>query len=44
MELGLIFFILVIIAVFCYMVYDSIMSKYTKLEESFAGFINRSQF
>ena len=42
MELGLIIFILVFIAVFCYIVYDSMPSKYTKLEESFGGFINRS--
>ena len=27
---------------FCYIVYDSIPSEYTKLEESFGGFINRS--
>ena len=26
----------------CYMIYDSIPSKYTKLEESFGGFMNRS--
>ena len=30
------------IAVFCYIVYDSMQSKYTKLEESFVEFINRS--
>ena len=26
---------------FCFIVYDSIPSKYTKLEESFGGFIKR---
>ena len=26
----------------CYIIYDSIPSKYTKLEENFAGFVNRS--
>ena len=26
----------------CYIIYDSIPSKYTKLEESFGGFMNRS--
>ena len=25
----------------CYIIYDSIRSKYTKLEESFGGFMNR---
>ena len=28
---------------FCYIVYHSIPSKYTKLEENFGGFINRSR-
>ena len=28
----------------CYIIYDSIPSKYTKLEESFGGFMNRSLF
>ena len=36
----------VIISVFliriCYIIYDSIPSKYTKLEENFGGFMNRS--
>ena len=27
---------------FCYIIYDSIPSKYTKLEYSFGGFNNRS--
>ena len=26
----------------CYIIYDSIPSNYTKLEESFGGFLNRS--
>ena len=26
----------------CYIIYDSIPSKYTKLEESFGGYMNRS--
>ena len=26
----------------CYIIYDSIPSKYTKLEEIFGGFMNRS--
>ena len=36
----------VIISIFligiCYIIYDSIPSNYTKLEESFGGFMNRS--
>ena len=27
---------------FCYIIYDSIPSKYTKLEENFCGIMNRS--
>ena len=42
MELCLIIFILVLIAVVCYKIYDDMPSKYTKLEESFGGFMNRS--
>ena len=33
-----------LIAVFCYIVYNDMPSKYTKLEESFCGFMNRSLF
>ena len=42
MDKGGILFFLIIITGICYMVYDSIPSKYTKLEESFGGFMNRS--
>ena len=28
--------------IICFIIYDSIPSKYTKLEESFGGFMNRS--
>ena len=34
--------IFIFIIMFCYIVYHSIPSKYTELEESFGGFINRS--
>ena len=42
MDKGGIFFFLIIIIGICYIIYDSIPSKYTKLEESFGGFMNRS--
>ena len=42
MDTGLIIFILVLIAVFCYIVYNDMPSKYTKLEETFGGFIYKS--
>ena len=42
MEIGLIIFILAFIAVVCYLVYSDLPSKYTKLEENFGGFMNRS--
>ena len=42
MDKGGILFILIIIIGFCFIIYDSIPSKYTKLEESFGGFMNRS--
>ena len=38
---GILFFLIIIIAI-CFIIYDSIPSKYTKLEESFDGFMNRS--
>ena len=38
---GILFFLIIIIGI-TYMIYDSIPSKYTKLEESFGGFMNRS--
>ena len=41
METGSAIFIFIFIIVFCYMLYDSIPSKYTKLEENFGGFINK---
>ena len=42
MDKGGIYFFLIIIIGFCYIIYDSIPSKYTKLEENFGGFMNRS--
>ena len=42
METGSVVFILFLIFIFCFIIYDSIPSKYTKLEESFGGFMNRS--
>ena len=42
MDKGGILFFLIIIFGICYIIYDSIPSKYTKLEESFGGFMNRS--
>ena len=42
MDKGGKFFIFIIIIGICYIIYDSIPSKYTKLEESFGGFMNRS--
>ena len=38
---GILFFLIIIIGI-CFIIYDSIPSKYTKLEESFGGFMNRS--
>ena len=38
---GILFFLIIIIGI-CYIIYDSTPSKYTKLEESFGGFMNRS--
>ena len=42
MDKGGIFFFLIIITIFCFITYDSIPSKYTKLVESFGGFMNRN--
>ena len=42
METGSAVIIFIIIIGFCFLIYDSIPSKYTKLEESFGGFMNRS--
>ena len=42
METGSAVFIFIIIIGICYIIYDSRPSKYTKLEESFGGFMNRS--
>ena len=42
MDKGCIIFFLIILIGICYLLYDSIPSKYTKLEESFSGFMNRN--
>ena len=42
METGCEIFIFCFVIMLCYMIYNSIPSKYTKLEENFGGFINRS--
>ena len=42
MDKGVILFIFIIIIGFCLIFYNSIPSKYTKLEENFGGFMNRS--
>ena len=42
METGSTVIVFIIIIVICFIVYDSIPSKYTKLEESFGRFMNRS--
>ena len=42
METGSAVFIFIIINGICYIIYDSRPSKYTKLEESFGGFMNKS--
>ena len=42
METGSAVFIFIIFIGNCYIIYDSRPSKYTKLEESFGGFMNRS--
>ena len=42
MEKGSVVIIFIFLIIFCFIVYDSIPSKYAKLEESFGGFMNRS--
>ena len=42
METGSVVFILFLINILCFIIFDSIPTKYTKLEESFGGFMNRS--
>ena len=41
METGSAVIIFLFLIRICYIIYDSIRSKYTKLEESFGGFMNR---
>ena len=42
MKTGSAVIIFIFIIGICYIIYDSIPSKYTKLEENFGGFLNRS--
>ena len=42
METGSPVIIFIFLIVICYIIYDSIPSKYTKLEENFGGFTNKS--
>ena len=42
METGIAVIFFIFLIGICYIIYDSIPSKYTKLEESFGGFMNRS--
>ena len=42
METGSVVIIFIFLIIFCFIVYDSISSKYAKLEESFGGFMNRN--
>ena len=42
METVCVVIIFIFIIMFCYILYHSIPSKYTKLEVSFGGFLNRS--
>ena len=42
METGSAIFICILINMFCFILYDSIPSENTKLEENFGGFMNRS--
>ena len=42
METGSAVIILIFLIGICYIIYESIPSKYTKLEEIFGGFMNRS--
>ena len=41
MEMGCAIFKFMFVNMLCYMIYNSIPNKYTKLEESIGGFINR---
>ena len=41
-ETGSVVIIFTFSIIFCFLIYDSIPSKYAKLEESFGGFMNRS--
>ena len=41
METGSVVIIFIFLFIFCFIVYDSIPSKYAKLEESIGGFMNR---
>ena len=43
MEPGSVVIIFIFLIGICYIIYDSIPSKYTKLEESFGGFMNMSR-
>ena len=42
METGSAVIIFILLIEFCYIIYDSIPSKYTKVEENSGGFMNRS--
>ena len=42
MEAGPKIFLLVLIGVVCFLIYDDLPGKYTNLEESFEGFMNKS--
>ena len=42
METVPIIFLLVLIGVVCYLIYDALPSKHNKIEESFEGFMNKS--
>ena len=42
METGSAVIVFIFLIGICYLIYDSIPSNYTKLEETFVGFINRS--
>ena len=42
MDTGSAVIIFIFLIRICYIIYDSIPSKYTKLEESFVGFMNRN--
>ena len=42
METGSAVIIFIFLIEICYIIYDSVPSKYTKLEDSFGGFMNRS--